>query len=51
MHRDLTYLSVSLSVVGGMVVMGVEGAVLGPFALGSFVAACNIFGRILQAKV
>ena len=48
MHSDLQYLSVSLSVVGGMVVMGFEGALLGPFALAGLVAIFNIFHGLLE---
>ena len=48
MHSDLQYLSVSLSVVGGMMVMGFEGALLGPFALAGLVAIFNIFHGLLE---
>ena len=46
MTEDLPYLFVSLSVVGGMVAMGIEGAILGPLALAGFTSSIRIVAML-----
>jgi hypothetical protein len=46
MTEDPPYLFVSLSVVGGMVAMGIEGAILGPLALAGFTSSIRIVAML-----
>jgi predicted PurR-regulated permease PerM len=51
MAKGLPYLAVSFSVAGGMVLLGMEGALLGPFALAGLVSMFKIFSSFLSPEV